>query len=361
LNLRPLIVAMLMALVGCASAPPVLIAESTWRQVDRGIVAASQAATGQTKNYARDAMERWMVLVYQRTDADFIPWFTGYWTQQWLAVKVAWYKLSAGGEKDPVVNRLALYLREQYQDRVLEPVAKEIDPGLIMEQATKLYVRLLGEQLQGLPQRYGVPLAQFEQRLKGIPAIALGPSPTHNVSLYLIVHADPIDRLPAYAALVDRIHSAPGGAGTWSSDAGILSVTKQTSEILATELASRGVSSAVAAVAGGAAGMVISLSAAGFSAIVRESERPETEVRLRQSLNAAFNEEWLDLMWNPDTGVLAGVYYLSGQIEGSLAKTITLPGKFEPVLQGIPIPSELPPHYRNSDDAAPSNSGSADE
>jgi len=187
LNLRSLIVALMVALAGCATpdrapdlTPPVLISESTWRQVDRDIVAASLAATGPVENYARGSMESWKGLVYQRTDADFIPWFTSYWTQQWLSMKVAWYKLSAGKETDPTVDRLATYLQEEYHNHVLDPVAKEIDPEVVMKQATKLYVQLLGERLQGIPQRYGVPLDQFDRRLQDIPAIALAPPAAHS-------------------------------------------------------------------------------------------------------------------------------------------------------------------------------------
>ncbi|GAB3372579.1 hypothetical protein [Azotobacter armeniacus] len=360
LNLRSLIVVLMVALAGCATPdrtpklpPPVVIPESTWRQIDRDIVAVSLDAKKQATNHAHHAMQSWRGLVYQRTDTDFIPWFSSYWTRQWLTMKVTWYKLNAGGEKEPTVERLAIYLQEQYHEQVLEPVAKEIDPDRVMEQATKLYVWLLGEQLQRIPQRYGVPPDQFYRRLKGIPAIALAPPPTHSASLYQIVHADPIGRLPAYVALVARIHNAPGGAGTWSSDAGISSVAKRTSERLATELATSGVASSVAAAVGRAAGMVISLGAAGFTSIVREKERPEMEAQLRKSLNAAFDEEWLDLMRNPDTGVLAGVYYISGQIERSLANTVTRPAQFEAEPQDVLLPGEQPLQDGNSDDEAP--------
>ena len=159
-------------------------------------------------------MESWRSRVHQRTEADFIPWFTGYWTQQWLAIKVGWYKLSAGEERQiRAVKRLAAYLQEQYHDRVLAPVAKEIDPDLVREQATKLYVQFLGEQLQEIPRRYGVPSDQFDRRLKDIPAIALAPHPAHSASLYQIVHADSIAKLPAYVALIDQIRKDAGGAG----------------------------------------------------------------------------------------------------------------------------------------------------
>lgn len=359
LKLRPLILALLVALAGCATSerppqlPPVVIPESTWRQIDRDIVAVSQDAKSQASNHARDAMQSWRDLVYQRTDTDFIPWFSSYSTRQWLSLKVAWYKLSAGGEKDPVVERLATYLQEQYRDRVLGPVAKEMDPERAREQATKLYVWVLGELLQRIPQRYGVPQDQFDRRLQGIPAIALAPPPTHSASLYQIVHADPLGKLPAYAALAARIRNARGGAGAWSSDAGISSVAKRTSERLTDELATGGVASTVSAVVGRVAGAVISLGVAGFNAIVRENERPEMEARLRKNLSAAFDEEWLDLMHNPDTGVLAGVNYISGQIEGSIGNTVTPPVQVEPEPQGIPPPSEQPLEHGSGDNVPP--------
>ncbi len=101
-SLRSLTVTLMVALAGCATpdrlpapTPQVQVPESTWWQVDSDIGTASLAATGSARNYARGTMENWRSRVQKRTESDFIPWFTGYWTQQWLAIKVAWYKLSA--------------------------------------------------------------------------------------------------------------------------------------------------------------------------------------------------------------------------------------------------------------------------
>jgi len=69
--------------------PPVQVSESTWLLVDSEIGAASSAATGAAKHYARDAMENWRGRVQKRTEADFIPWFTDYWTSNgWLSRSV---------------------------------------------------------------------------------------------------------------------------------------------------------------------------------------------------------------------------------------------------------------------------------
>jgi hypothetical protein len=346
LSWRSLGVALLMVmLAGCASRdhtprrqpPPVVVSESTWRKVDSDIVAASKEATRQTTNYARDVMLEWMGLVYQRTDTNFIPWFSGYWTQQWLTMKVGWYRLNAGKEQDPAVDRLAIYLQEQYHGRVLEPVARQIDPDRVMEKAMKFYVWLLGELLRKIPQRYGVPQDQFERRLKGIPAIALGPPPTHVASVHQIIHSEPIDKLPAYGVLVARIRTTSGSARAWRSDADISPVVRRTSKRLMSELATRSASSVVSMAVGRAVGSVLSLGVAGISAMMREDERPEMEALLRKSLNAAFKEKWADLMWDPDTGVLAGVYYLSGQIEENLATKRRLSIQFAPVPRRAPM------------------------
>jgi hypothetical protein len=350
-SLRFLIVALMVSLVGCATrerapdvTPPVQISERTWRQIDSDIGTASLVATGQARHYAQGSMESWRDRVQSRTEADFIPWFTGYWTQQWLAIKVAWYKLSAEEGTDPTVKRLAAYLQEQYHDRVLNPVAKEIDPDKVREQATKLYVQRLGEQLQEIPRRYGVPSDQFDRRIKDIPAIAMAPHSADGASLYQIVHADPITKLPAYVALVGQIHKAAGGAGAGPSDARITPVAKRASEKLVAKLAASGGASAAAAAVGGVAGVMISLGAAGFGAMEHASERPKMEAQLRESLDAAMDEMWLSLMDDPATGVMAEVNYISEQIEGSLARPFAQPLELEPAPRAIPLWGEQSMH-----------------
>jgi hypothetical protein len=368
LNLRALIVALLVVLAGCAiphRAPevvaPVVIPQSTWQQVDQDIIAASKDATEQVKIYARGSMDHWRVRVYEHTEENFIPWFSGYWTQEWLSMKVTWYTMSAGGEKDPSAKRLGLYLQKQYHDRVLDPVALEIDPDAIMGQATEFYIQLLGKHLQEIAQRYGVPQNQLDRRLKDIPAIALAPPPAHNASLYQMIHAEPIAKLPAYVALIDRIHNAAGGAGVGSSDAAILSVAIKTNEKLESQLASRGVASVASAATGKVAGMMISMGLAGFHAVENENERLEMEAQLRKNLGTAFDEAWLKLVKSPTTGVMAGVYYLAGQIEGSLAKSVALPVIIGPVPREVPLPGTQPLQDGKSDDQAPADDGRTDE
>jgi hypothetical protein len=337
LNLRSLIVAVLVVLAGCATpvrAPVVeavvVVSDSTWHQVDREIVEASQSATEQTRIYSRGAMDYWRTRVYQLTEENFIPWFSSYWTQEWLSMKVSWYTISAKGEQDASAKRLAEYLLEQYQQRVLAPVAVEIDPDAILSQAMAFYVDILQEELQKISKRHGIPMAQLNGRIQKIPAIALGPPPARNASLYQIVHTDPLNSLPAYAALIDKIHKAGGDKGVGSTDTAMAPVAKRASQRMEAEMAPRGAASAVAAAAGKLAGGLITVGVAGIRALIQAADRPDSEALIRSSLGNTFDKAWLKLVQNPTTGVMAGTLYLAGQIEGNLAASAAPPSVGSP-------------------------------
>lgn len=346
--IRGLIVVLVVVLAGCATrervaepAPPVHVPDSTWWQVDREIVVASEAAAVAAGSYARRTMEKWRGMVATRNESDFIPWFTGYWTQQWLAIKVAWYRLGAGEATDPAVRRLAGYLQEQYRERVLDPVAREVDPDLVRETATKLYVESLGRGIRPLAMRHGVPADQFDQRLRGIPAIALAPPPAHDASLYELVHAEPLAALPAYSALLVRIRPPAGSAAPGPSEERISPVARRASEKLVARFAASGLSSAAAAAIGGVAGAAISLGALGIGALAHESQRPEMEAELRASLNAALDDMWHSQMDDPATGVLAGVAHLAQRIEDRLSRPVTLPVELGPATEELPLAEDV--------------------
>jgi len=319
---RVVLLVLLLAVAGCASDPPIQVSASTWQQVDRDISVLSRSAAQQAREHALLSMEQWMDLVYQQTDEAFIPWFSGYWTQQWMGIKVSWYRLSNGGAKEPSVRRLALYLQEQYRERVLESVAETDDPQQIMARSTWLYIQHLDEHLPRIAQQHDLPREQFQQRLRAIPAITQAPG----ASLYELLHAEPLIELPAYSAFIERIRNAPRGLGDWSADPGISAVAQQTSERLVDDLAVSGAAGAVSALIGGPAGTTVSLGVALFTAVSRESTRPASEAQLRKNLNAAFDDEWLELMRSTEHGVLAGVHQLSGQIERGLK----VPFRYQP-------------------------------
>ena len=359
---RLALVAIGVALAGCATKPPaperVPVSERTWWQVDSDIAAASAVARGAAEDYAKGEMERWRGRVYDFSESDFIPWFTGYWTQQWLALKVAWYKLGSGEGIDPAVQRLTKYLQEQYRAQVLVPVSKEVDPDAVRVQATRLYAERLGQGLRDLPPRYGIPSAQLDEHLAAIPAIVWPESPesaAHNASLLTLVRTDPVTRLPAFAHLLAEIEKAAGGEGAVPAEARIAPVARRTSERLVARIAAGGGASAAAAAVGGVAGLAISLGALGVGAIAHANEAPELEAQLRESFDMAADEMWLVLSEDPQVGVLAGVAHIAGQVEAHVATTIVQPIPDDPpvgetFLLDEPIADDPAPVPRETDD-----------
>nr|WP_246226459.1 hypothetical protein [Pseudomonas atagonensis] len=323
--MRALALAALFLPAGCATtartpapAPTVVVSPATWQQIDREIVSASQQSTEQVKLFARGSMEHWRTRVYQQTEENFIPWFSSYWTQEWLSMKVSWYTLSAGGEQDASARRLATYLLEQYQERVLAPVAVEIDPDAILSQSTEFYAQQMARQMPLIAQRHGVPVAQLNGHLQKIPAIALGPPSARDASLYQVISTEPLNTLPAYAALIDKIHTDGGAKGIASTDAGMAPVAKRASQRMEAEMAPRGAASAVAAAAGKLVGGLISVGVAGIRAILQANDRPDSEALIRSSLGNTFDKAWLKLVQNPTTGVMAGTLHMAGQVERNL-------------------------------------------
>ncbi|AZL68022.1 MULTISPECIES: hypothetical protein [Pseudomonas] len=313
----------ILALAGCAGKrppappPPQNLPPAVWQRIDQDIIEASAAAAGSANDYARRSMRVWKEQVQQRTENDFIPWFTGYWTQQWLTLKVAWYKINNGNGNEPPEKRLGLYLQEQYHQRVIDPVAEQINPEGIRDRASELYLQLLGQQLPAIIQRYNAPPEQFSQRLNHIPAIALGPPDARNATLYQLLRAKSLEQQPAWQSLRQQLHQqaskAPG-----QTDARLSSVATQASEKLGASLAPRGAASAIAAAVGKAAGAMISVVVTGYGMLSHDREQPQMIEQLRVILNVALNEEWQELMENRQSGAMAGVYYLSGQVEDSL-------------------------------------------
>jgi hypothetical protein len=325
LTLPSVIAAMLMVLTGCvtpALSPvtpkAVYVGPATWRQVDGDIVAASRSAIEQAKTYAHGSMDHWRMRVYQQTEEVFIPWFSSYWTQEWLSAKVSWYALSANGEQDESARRLAAYLLEAYQEKVLRPVAVEIDPDAILNETTAFYAQIILQQLQVISRRYGVPLPQLNGHIQKIPAIRLGPPSARDASLYQVLHSEPLSTLPAYTALIDKIHQSGGDNGIGSTAAAMAPVATRASQRIEAEMAPRGAASVVAAVAGKLAGALISVGVAGVRAVIQANDRPDSEALIRSSLGSTFDKAWLKWVQDPGSGVMAGALHISAQIEGDL-------------------------------------------
>src|SRR5574343_243810 len=348
IKLGLLCIVLLLGLAGCAtrpppSQPPPEISEDVRQRLDRDIHLEALTAKAIAVRFSRQEMERWRQLVIARSESDFIPWFSSYLTQQWLTTKVAWYSLNSGEGDAAPEARLAAYMQEHYYDRVLAPVARDVDPNTLAEFATKRFVRELRLRLPALPSRHGLSEAQFTERIKGIDAIFLGVTPAQHASLYDVVRTDPIDNLAAYNALLGNIRKAATKGGIGLSKSRISPVARRISEKLMNRLAISGGASAASTLIGGVAGSVLSLGASALGIIWHEAKREDIEIALRETLNEAMEDMWNVLMDSPDSAVTAGVYHLSERIEESLPQTLSQPVRLDAAPLGIPLPEMTSP------------------
>ena len=88
-------------------------------------------------------------------------------------------------------------------------------------------------------------------------------------------------------------------------------------------MATRGAASAVSTIVGKVASVALSVGTTTYGVIAHQFDKPEIEAQLRTAMNQAFDEDWLELMRNRETGVLAGVYYLSVEIEGDRHRAVS--------------------------------------
>jgi hypothetical protein len=319
------LVAAALALVGCATGPfegvaPVApepkVAPETWAQVEADIVRASVVARCDAAAQARAGLRQWMVRVRRHTDETFIPWYTGYWTQEWLAVKGALHRTDQAGDDVAPTPELVAYLQEQFATQVLEPAAVGGDPRAILREATARYLHALSEKTGEIGERYALPQPAFRARLAQLPAIAAA-VPAPGASLGDLVLADDWYAVPGYAALLARLEGGGLIADARPGEGRLSPIASAIAEGCVPKLARRG-GAAAAAIAGGPVGLAISLGITGWSVIDHNRHKPALEVQLRAVLDPAFDEMEHALLEDPEHGVLAAVNHIHGEMERAL-------------------------------------------
>jgi hypothetical protein len=297
------------------AAPPAeeLVPVATWELLGSEIRQAAAEAEPVADGYARAALERWTERVRARTEEAFIPWATSYWTHQWLALKLAWYRTDEGADEPARIARLTDYLDAEYRSTVLDPVAREIDPSQIMDRASELYVSTLAADVEALRQRHGVARRPFQTWLGKLPAISAPPG----ASLQDLLETQTVTALPAYRSLTTQMHRAGADSGLTAGATGLRSIAEHTAERLATTLTVRG-GGAAASLLGGVPGALLGLGVSAWDATAYEQERPALEASLRSELELALRETQWMLLSDRRQGVLAPIAHISDQLRAAL-------------------------------------------
>ena len=321
---------------GCSFAPSQVevppasayqVRPGTWRAIDEQIYNASVSARHESGAFARVAMEEWLWRVRQRIDTVFIPWYTAYWTQQWIALKVSWYQLQDDEDQaeDEPDSRLVNYLQGQFYDQVLEPVSSFVDPHVVMEDATIGYLRQLKAALDPLPARYQMPAEVFRRHLEAIPAIVGSGVPPQDASLYEVLQPADLQDTAAYKALLAQVAAVDGSVTMTPSADRLQAVARRAIDKLLGTLTVRGGATAASTIVGGFWGMLISTGTAVWGVVQHDSDKPLMEAQLRENLDAALDVMWQDLVENEQGGVTAMVHHMSTQIETAVFQPVQAP------------------------------------
>jgi hypothetical protein len=296
-----------------APPPEILVPVATWELLGSEIRQEAADAEPVADGYARAALERWFERVRARTEDAFIPWATSYWTHQWLALKLAWYRTDESADEQAHIARLTDYLYEEYRSRVLDPVAREIDPSQIMDHASEMYVSTLAASIEALRQRHGIPRRSLDDWLGGFPAISANPG----ASLRELIEAQTVTALAAYRSLTAQVRLADSESGLTGGAAALRSVAQHTAERLATTLTVRG-GGAAASLLGGVPGALLGLGVSAWDAIVYDHEQPALEASLRSELEVALRKTQSILLSDRRQGVLAPIAHISDQLRAAL-------------------------------------------
>ncbi len=330
---------MLLGLSACAGVPrepptpaPPPVPAATWESVDRELLLAARTARAHAAAYAEAGLDLWLGRVRRYTDEAFVPWYTSYWTQEWLAVKFAWYQSDETDGEAEAERRLAAYLQEKYQAQVLEPASEVADPGRLLHRATALYLFTFAEQAAAVGRRYRLPEPVYRERLARIPAIPGGDGQAGLTLGPLLAAARP-DSLPPYADLLEQVERAGVDVNARLRQGGLVPAAHRVAGQFAGRLATRGGSAAAAAAVGGPAGLALSLGVTVWSANEHEKRKPALEAELREILEPALARIRYTLLEDPEQGLLGAVTRIQGQVEqglGAVPAEAPAPGQVEP-------------------------------
>ncbi len=321
---RGLLIAFVIVLGGCSHTPTHVVAPpaplyqvqpETWQAIDEQILNASIFARRESIAYARVAMEDWRWHVRRRTRDVFIPWYSNYWTQQWMATRVAWYKLQYSEGDVLPEERLFNYLQQEFYEQVLEPVNSFVDPHTVLQETTARYLQEIKDRLEQLPFEYSIPVAALNQHLKFIPAIVVPEAILQNASLYEVLQATDLSVLPAYKTLLAQIAALSDGVTPTSSTDGLDRVARAAVSELLEQITLRGGVTAASVFMGGYGGILISAGVITWSAAKHVHDKPKMEAQLSNNLDIMLDVMWQDLVEDPLSGVTSVVQHMSSQIE----------------------------------------------
>jgi hypothetical protein len=297
--------------------PQPQVSAATWEGVRREVVLASLVGRGDATGYARQAVVEWLERVRQYSETAFIPWYTSYWTQEWLAIKLALHGPEDDATGEAAVQHLARHLEQEFAARVLEPASEDSGPAEISRRATAIYLSGLQTAISTSGKRHRIPEAALRSWLTAVPALTAAGADSQSIPLSELLGTGPDHRLESRIALLEQIEAHGLSSQQRLAQEALAKEASALAAAVTERFAARS-GAAAATVMGGPVGAVISLGLTGWSLSQHEQLRPELEARVREQLLAIRAGMYRELLDDPENGVLGAVNQIHARIAAAL-------------------------------------------
>lgn len=154
-------------------------------QVDQEIASALQDARIATENFAEARLVSWEDDVMKHVDDSFLPWYFGYWNQQFFGINYIFkgaYHWINPWSLSPEEAQIKL-IQKEFENRVLPPEITQSVFSHIIQDSANFYTQELSQKIDSIPTRYKIPQGKWEDYLVNLSLITERSEANREVSL----------------------------------------------------------------------------------------------------------------------------------------------------------------------------------
>jgi hypothetical protein len=166
---------------------PVPVPQTDWQGVDRSVEEALKAAHRAAETAAQSKLDAWSATLMGRVDADFLPWYFGYWNQQALGLRSAfyWTTHALGISQSDAGERITWEIQQQFAQRVMRPEIAQMELERMAQETLQVYVDELNPKLAAIPKDYKIPQGEWLRYLNEIAVLTSQVEGNRQVSITL--------------------------------------------------------------------------------------------------------------------------------------------------------------------------------
>ncbi|MFP4560074.1 MAG: hypothetical protein ACLFQ3_02015, partial [Thiohalorhabdus sp.] len=139
-----------------------------WSAVDAEIRTVFEEARRDAEKRAQRELDAWHAELMGRVDEDFLPWYFGFWNQQWRDLKALGFLAAdwVGGREAQAA--MMDDFRDAFATRVMPPGETQMRMEAIARDTLQAYLADVRTELRAIPAEHDVPRDDWEQHLAHI-------------------------------------------------------------------------------------------------------------------------------------------------------------------------------------------------